>query len=168
MSTTTEARKQEKEKYFSFVAIIKVPEVKRFVTKNHLKKANVEMGERFKKFFFNNIDEDVEGATITAYSLNRKIRDICMVDYLGRHTEIYLSHLFYLLEKQSKGESGLLLTSGEDNVTLIRGSDGNIWTVVARWSKEYKYWHIEAYFIGYFGNDMIVRTEKDQILSYNS
>jgi hypothetical protein len=129
---------------------VSVKGVKKFVAKDRLKVANIGWsGENFDKFFLNKVEENIEDAVIAVHLLGRNSLDAPILTELGKRSETKLCHFFGLIEKQSKGEDGLLLTNGNANIAYIIGSDGNMWTVFAHWHSGYGYWCVEARSIEY-------------------
>jgi len=45
-------------------------------------------------------------------------------------------------------EQGILLTNGYANIFYVRGTDGNLWAVLARWCSGLGYWRVEAGSVG--------------------
>ena len=124
---------------------VKVPGIAKFVVKDHLTAVNVGwIDKNFDQFFRNKQEEDVDDITLVVSRLEKDSLDTSILAELGDRAETSLAHLFALLEKQSKGEQGILLTNGYANIFYIRGTDGNLWAVSANWNSYDGYWDVEA------------------------
>lgn len=131
------------------VATVAASGAEKFVAKDHLKEANVGwMGENFKRLFFDKVEENVGEAHLVAYNLERNSLDAPILAELGDRAETSLAHMFNLIKKQSKGQSGVLLTSGYANIFYVCGTDDSIWAVRAHWLSGVRYWHVGACSVG--------------------
>lgn len=129
---------------------IKVPGADRFVAKDHIKAANVGwMGDEFKEYFLNNVEENVPEAILSVHRLERASLDAPIMTELGARKQVFLAQFFELLERQARGEWGLLMTNGLANIAYIVGSDGNFWAVSASWRGVYRVWGVKAHSVGY-------------------
>jgi len=139
----------ETTKLLSRVASVEVAGSKRFVAKDHIQAANIGwMSDNFKKLFLNFVEDNVEGGSITIHRLEYASLDVPILTELGDRAQISLIHLFELLKKQSKGESGPLLTNGCANIAYIIGSDSNLWAVNVSWDGARRCWGISAHSVG--------------------
>jgi len=128
---------------------VPVKGAKKFVAKDHIKSANVGYtGTNFDKLFLDLVEENVEDANLAGHSLGRKSLDAPIMAELGDRAKIKLAHFFGLVEKQSKGEAGTLLTNGCANIAYIEGIDGNLWVVGALWVSGYGVWDVRARSVG--------------------
>lgn len=128
------------------VSTIQVSGVKKFVAADRLKAANVGcMDDNFKKLFLNKVEENIEDAAIAIHRLEKASLDAPILAELGNRAETKLCQLFALLEKQSRGEKGVLLVSGYANIVYIRGNDGNLLAVSASWNSHFGYWGVGAH-----------------------
>ena len=119
---------------------------KKFVLADHVKPANIGwMGENFKRLFLRKVEEDVPKATLTVSKLTNASLDAPILTELGDRAESKLAWLFELIEKQSKGEDGILLTNGYANIFYVLDADGNLWAVYAYWYSDCRDWSVEAY-----------------------
>ncbi|MCX6723018.1 MAG: hypothetical protein NT094_03010 [Candidatus Staskawiczbacteria bacterium] len=110
-----------------------------FRAQDHITSANVGvMGRNFLRLYFGK--EEVVSETTNFHTSNQSN----IVGALGNKIEIKLSDLFGLIEKQSRGQHGILLVNGRANVTLVRGLDGNTMAVCAFWSSMGHCWDIGA------------------------
>lgn len=124
---------------------VSVPGTEKFVAKEHLKAANIGYtGGNFDNLFLKKVEENVEGVTMAIHRLEKGFLDAPILAELGNRAEISLAHLFQLIEKQSNGEDGPLLTNGYANIAYIRGTDGNLWAVYASWHSSNGYWDVVA------------------------
>lgn len=127
------------------ITTISVPGTKRFVAKDHLKTANIGWaGDNFNKLFLKKAEENVKDLTIAVDRLEKNSLDASILAELGNRAEINLAHFFWLIEKQSKGENGPLLTNGYANIAYILGIDGNLWAVGVYWYSGRGYWRVGA------------------------
>ena len=128
------------------LASVQVEGVARFVVDDDtLQAANIGWtGDNFKKFFAKKVEEDVPACAIAVHRLERASSDAPILTELGDRAEISLAHLFELIKKQSKGETGQLLVNGYANVAYVRGTDGNLWAVLAAWRSYCGCWGVEA------------------------
>lgn len=128
------------------VAKTSVSGVKRFCAQDHLKQANVGwMGDSFKELFLDKVEEDVGAGTIVVHCLEKTSLNAPIMAELGERAELQLAHFFELLKAQSKGEEGNLLVDGYVNIAYIRGTNGNLWAVYARWYSDGGDWRVLAY-----------------------
>ncbi|MBU1164618.1 hypothetical protein KKA15_03585 [Patescibacteria group bacterium] len=119
---------------------------KEFYAKDHLKEANIGWtSDSFNKLFLNKREKDVAATTIAVHNLERDSLDAPIMTELGDRTETQLTNFFELLKRQSKGEEGTLLVNGRANIAYNRGTDDNLWAVVAYWNSGHGYWDLDAY-----------------------
>jgi len=126
---------------------IQVKGSKRFVAdKTSIKEANIGWtGSNFDRFFLDKVEEDIGDATIAIHRLEKSSVDAPIRKELGENREeTKLVHLFDLIRKQSEGQQGHLLVNGYANVAYIRGKDGNLRVVNARWYSNDRYWSVDA------------------------
>ncbi len=132
------------------VTTVAVSGAQRFVAAENLQEANVGWtGENFKRLFLNKIEENVSEAKLVVSRLERASLDAPILAELGGKAETSLSHMFDLLKKQANGEDGILLTNGYANIFYIRGADGNLWAVYARWFSVFHSWRVVARSVEY-------------------
>lgn len=91
------------------------------------------LGDNFKQFFLNKIEENIVSVPLVSYTLKKASLDAPILAELGDRAETTLAYLYELLSKQPNGESGALLTNGYANIFYIRGTDNNFWAVGAFW-----------------------------------
>lgn len=143
-------------KLLKLASTVQVSGATKFVAANHFtvrKSSGIQiawLNENFKLLFLGKIEKNVEPATLNLYWLAGESLDAPILAELGERAETSLAHLVELLKKQPNGESGSLLTDGYANIFYIRGTDGNLWPVFARWrsagwcvhacSVEYPWW----------------------------
>lgn len=127
------------------VKAVRVAGAKRFVPKDELKSVNVGFtGGNFNNLFLNQVEEDVENATLVVHRLERVSLDAPILTELGDRAATKLCWLFDLLKKQSKGEKGVLLTNGYANIIYVRDANGMLWAVRAFWNSDCGYWDVYA------------------------
>ena len=119
------------------VTEVVVRAVKKLVTADNFKigiVGIVYLGDNFKSNFLGKVERNVQGTTLVVNHLEKSALDKDIRDELGSDKEeITLAHLFELLKKQSKGESGAFLTNGLANIFYVRDINGNLWAVLAVW-----------------------------------
>lgn len=124
---------------------VAVSATKKFIAKDHIKSVNVGyMNDNF-KLFLNKIEEDVPNAELVISELKKASLDAPIMTELGSKKRIFLAHFFELLEHQSKGQAGPLLTNGYAIVGYVQDDEGNFWAVDARWDSIYRCWCVYAY-----------------------
>ena len=132
-------------KFLKRIARVAVGGAKWFVPKDHIQSANIgRMDDGFRMFFLDKVEENVNGTIIVVHQLEKDSLDVSILAELGDHAQISLAHFFELLEKQSKGESGQLLTNGYAMIAYIIDKDGNTRAVNAIWSDARRYWVVYA------------------------
>lgn len=131
------------------VAEVAVSATNRFVASDHIKAANVGwMSDNFKRLFLNKVEENIPDAELVVSELKKASLDAPIMTELGERKKIALAHFFELLEKQSKGQAGLLLTNGYAIIGYIQDEEENFWAVNAHWRSDYRYWDVYAISVG--------------------
>ncbi len=107
-------------------------------------------GENLKANFLaghGHIEKDISAAKIGIYQLETRANNQEIVDALGgwEKASIHLGRLGFLLEQQSNGENGLLLTNGFANLFPVEDENGGKWLVDAYWYASYRFWYVEPY-----------------------
>ena len=121
-------------KRLKLVSTVTVAGAERFCTKDSRKVANVGWtGSNFYKVFLQKVEENVGAAKVAIHSLEEPSSGTQIISELGDHAEIKLANFFSLLENQSKGGGGTLLTNKCANIAFIRGDDSSLYMVLARW-----------------------------------
>jgi hypothetical protein len=124
---------------------IKLPAHKRFVAEKHfVHDQGFYLWEDFGKNFLDEVEENVPATTLAVYQLQKNALDAQIRKELGQDHEVFLAHFFDLLQKQSKGEEGILLTNGAANIAYIRGKKGVLWAVSALWGSDGRCWVVGA------------------------
>lgn len=137
----------------------------RFVAKDRFKAANVGYaGGNFHKLFLNKVEENVGDAAVVVHRMERSSPNASVLAEFGDQAEIKLAHLFVLLEKQSSGQEGFLLTDGYANVAYVRDTTGTLWAVCASWDIDHNFWRVTASSV----EDPIGRGVGAQVLSRDS
>ena len=116
-----------------------------FIAKKHLFTANIGcISNNFNKII--KPENNVPAANLVTHSLNNQSLDAHIFTKLSDKAEIYLAHLFELIERQPQGQSGPLLTDVNSNLAYIHGLRG--WVVDLHWSRAYISWFIYARRLG--------------------
>ncbi len=106
------------------------------------------LGDNFKKHFGRKEEGATESIEIKVHKLLEASLDALIITELADKCEITLGQFFYLLSKQGKGESGLLLTNGWANIAYIRDDEGVLWAVSAYWDAGRGGWYVVAGSVG--------------------
>lgn len=128
---------------------ITIPAIKQFVASdkfviNTSQEASVKIssiGDNFKGWLLGKTEEPVNETALRCSKLSRTLTDAPFMTEFAvfggeAKSEITLAQMFSLMEKQGKGESGVLLTSGYLNVFHIRDTNGALCTVGVSWHRE--------------------------------
>lgn len=93
------------------------------------------LGDNFKEWFLDKIEEPFESSTLRSAKLSRSSVDGPIIAELGgeEKAETTLTELFSLLEKQPDGKPGSLLTNGWWNILYIKDANRVLRAVFARW-----------------------------------
>lgn len=102
------------------------------------------IGDNFKKVMSGVVEKNVKATGLDAYDLVKNSLDSPILEQLGDKAETSLAHFYELLTKQPKGEAGELLVNGYWNIFFIKGADGKLWAVYARWLASYGDWVVRA------------------------
>jgi len=114
----------------------------RFVTRDHFKVAVSEndvavrishIGQAFRLFFMDRVEESVEPCRIGCFNLSAAVSDFDIQQELGTGYALKLGHIWQLLKNQGHGEAGPLITNTWPNVFHIETNDGTILPVSAQW-----------------------------------
>lgn len=139
------ARRAVAKPILRLIQTVQVTAVERFVTREHIKEANVGwMGNNFKAHFLDKQEDNVQAGELNVHRLEQASLDPPMMAELGEKATISLAHFFQLLTAQSQGQEGALLTDGSANIAYIRGKDGNVRAVRACWDSVGGYWRVYA------------------------
>ena len=130
-------------------ADVSVDATQRFVANDRLGAANIGWtNDAFKRLFLNKVEANVPAAKLSVHCLEEDSLDSPILAELGDKAEIFLAYFFQLLEKQSKGQAGRLLTNGYANIAYIRDAEGILWAVDASWDVGDRYWSVDASSVG--------------------
>lgn len=139
-STTEETQSVSVTPLLEFLKEADVAGSEKFIAADHFKTGNDAgvkfwgFGSNFTENFLAKAEENVPSAKLRLFKLKKSSVDKPIRDELGSdREETTLTYLWELLSKQSKGESGVLLTNGYANIFYIRGCDGTLWAVFASW-----------------------------------
>jgi len=152
------SRMPTKPSILEFVGTVKVPETTgKFVAKDHFvvdmsDKAKVKiwsLGSNFEKWFLDKVEEPISETVLGYHNLRKSSVDGPIINELGgeEKAEIILTEIFALMERQSNGEKGDLLTNGYANIFYIRDTAGVLRAVYCYW---YGFgWSVHAYSVGF-------------------
>ena len=131
------------------VATVQVSSTPKFIASEHVQTANVGwMGDNFRRVFLNFVEENMSDATLAVSRIERNSLDAPILTELGDKAETKLAYLFQLMEKQSRGEEGMLLVNGYANIVYVEDEDNTVWAVHAHWYSDYGCWYVDAYSVG--------------------
>ena len=102
----------------------------------------------FLKWFQQKREIPAGPATLRCYELQDNAGDASIVAELGgeARVETTLAQVFWLLERQKRGERGALANNGWGNIFYIRDVSGTLRSVYVHWCDEA--WNVEAVRIG--------------------
>ena len=106
------------------------------------------LGDNFKAWFLNGngkTEDPISEQTLHYYKLQQSSADGPIIAELGgeEKSETTLFEMFSLMEKQGKGEDGVLLNNGWANIFYIKDIAGVLRAVYVRWDEDG--WHVNAY-----------------------
>lgn len=137
-------RKKEVESLLKFIDTVAVAmTTKKFIARDKFvvdtgKKAKVKisfLSNVFKEEFLNKVEDPIGAAILGYHKLLQFSVDTPIIAELGGEgkVETSLTEMFSLMEMQSNGESGKLLTNGYANIFYIRNSAGVLRAVDVDW-----------------------------------
>ncbi|MEK7177102.1 MAG: hypothetical protein AAB719_02320 [Patescibacteria group bacterium] len=97
------------------------------------------------------IEGPISEQTLLCYKLSQPLTDGPIIDGLGgvAKVETTLSEMFYLMEKQGRGESGILLNNGYSNIFYVKDQGGTLRSIGVRWESHDERtdsgWEVHAY-----------------------
>jgi hypothetical protein len=96
------------------------------------------LGDNFILWFLNGdgkTEDPISEQTLCYHKLRQSSMDGPIIAELGgaEKSEMTLSEIFSLMEKQGKGEDGVLLNNGKANIFCIKDSAGVLRTVLVSW-----------------------------------
>jgi len=139
------------------VTTVVVPAIKKFVVADHFRidtssSAKVKigyLGDNFETQFLPKVEENVLAVELAIHTLTKGVLDKDIRKELGQdREETTLAHLYELLSKQPKGESGVLLTDGRVNIFYIKDANRNFWAAYAYWYAADGGWSVGAGSVG--------------------
>ncbi len=118
-----------------------VPSQSQFVAREHFQRTTASaasvritwLGAAFSEHFVPKTEADSGAALLRSHTVRRAARDIEIIAELGTRHETMLGDLWCLLQRQSRGEAGLLRTDTKPNVLYIRSASGLLFTIDALW-----------------------------------
>jgi len=110
---------------------------KRFVVKSNARVKISCLGDNFKEKYLDGgkIEDPIRETTLRYAKLREWSLDGPIIAELGglERSEMMLSEMFSLMEKQGKGEFGVLLNNGGGNIFYIKDQDGTLRSVRVNW-----------------------------------
>lgn len=105
------------------------------------------LGDNFTAWFLNGdgkTEDPISEQTLRYHKLRKSSVDGPIIEELGGEAkaETTLSEMFALMEKQGKGEDGVLLNNGYANIFYIRDSAGVLRAVIVFWNDDG--WRVSA------------------------
>jgi len=93
------------------------------------------LGDNFRSWFAGAVEENAPSAPLVGFDLTQSAEDSEIIEDLGgeARAEVTLCEIWRLMQRQSSGEGGVLLTNGYANVFCVRGKDGVLRTVSVYW-----------------------------------
>jgi len=93
------------------------------------------LGDNFKKWFLDKTEEPADGSQLRYHELLEWSLDLPIIVSLGgeEKAETTLAQMFSLIEKQGKGQDGVLLTNGCTNIFYVRDVNGGLLAVYVYW-----------------------------------
>ena len=129
--------------------------------------------QNFKDWFllgYGKTEDPISEQALSYYKLLVSSFDGPIITELGgeEKSETTLTEMFSLMEKQGKGEDGVLLNNGHANIFYIRDSPGVLRAVFVRWDLKDGGWGITAWSIVETGTDASMMCGVDnQVFSRN-
>lgn len=98
----------------------------------------------FPKWFLQKVEEPVAASTLRFYELQRDAPDDSILAELGgeKKVETTLSEVWALMERQRRGEDGILAINGWGNIFYIRDASSTLREVAIHWCEGG--WFVEA------------------------
>ncbi len=109
--------------------------VSRFSARDSFTEPKFWLGDDFKLWFGEKVEESVKPSTLCYHKLLRSSLDAPIISALGgeEKAEVSLAEIFHLISLQPKGEEGDLLTSGYANIFYVRGVNNVLRVVRVYW-----------------------------------
>ena len=107
------------------------------------------INKEFKDWFINKIEDPFIGSIICGRDLTKKSVDDLILSELGGqgNAESTLTEIYAMMKNQAKGNAGILLTNGYDNIFYARDINNALRAVDVYWSGVD--WYVGAYSLGY-------------------
>jgi len=129
----------KKSRLLELISVIAIPSASRFVAAKKFVIANkpiniVWFGDNFKEWFLKKVEEPIDEAELRCMRLISPSVDGPIIAELGEDkAETTLAQIFSLLERQSNGQEGILLTNNYANIFYVRDVKGILRAVSVRW-----------------------------------
>ena len=103
-----------------------------------------ELGTNFKVWFLKKVEAPFAGSELLYQKLVTSSKNTPIISELGgeKKAETTLTEMFFLMEKQGRGQDGDLLTNGYANIFYIRDVDGVLRAVCVYWGG--RGWRVNA------------------------
>ena len=132
---------------------VEVPSVEKFVAGDHFKLHDSGLNGRkvtinslldsFVTGLVPKIEENIPRGKLRVYVLTEPMLAAHIIAELGKNHVTYLADVWTLLEKQPRGESGVLRTDGRATIAFIPGVQ-DVYIARTRWSSQYHGWSFKA------------------------
>ncbi|MGI0134738.1 MAG: hypothetical protein ACREBW_07270, partial [Candidatus Micrarchaeaceae archaeon] len=111
------------------------------------------IGSNFQNNFGRKVEENVAAAELKIHKLLEASRDMPIIHELGGEevAETTLAHMWEMLKRQGRGESGTLLVNGYANILYIRDVNSVLWAVDCGWHSVNRGWGVGAGSVGFPG-----------------
>ena len=150
----TDPKKVEPAMFLDWLGTVKIPETPKFIAREKLvlnsgRKAKpgvriAYLGDNVKSWFLGKIEEPAVEAYLRYAKLMRYAHDEEILQELGGRAETTLAMVYVLLETQSNGEEGVLLTNGWANIFYLNDINGILRTVDVDWGAGDGGWYVDA------------------------
>lgn len=102
------------------------------------------LGDNFTSWFLEKTEEPKPETALDYSKLMRPSLDTPIMEELGEAKETMLVEIYALMERQAKGEEGVLLTNGWANIFYVRDANGTLRAVRVDWDSVNEGWHVLA------------------------
>ena len=142
-------------------AVVPVSENKKFVLAEAVKVSTIgRLSDQFKRLFGNKVEKNVSAVNLAVHRLKRDSADPAIITELSGKPQMPLAYMFELIQKQSQGQQGPLITNGFPNICYAIGNGGDVWAVYCRWDSVGCRWDVCAISVGspllwYYGSQVL-------------
>lgn len=105
------------------------------------------LGYNFRNSFLDKVEVGVPKMSFRIHKLLRNTFDTSIITELGGENgvEVYLAHVWMMLEAQGQGQHGSLLTNTFTNIFYVRDVRSWLWAIRCRWYSDRGWWNVRAY-----------------------